>query len=117
MKITRRSVLSGIGTVVAFGADALRSASAATLPHPRGGRLGLELYSVRNELKKDVSGTLKMVRDWGFEEVELAGRPSMTPHDTARALKTAGFRAVSAFVDYERLRDDFAGVVRDARTL
>ena len=87
------------------------------LPHPRGGRLGLEVYSVRNELKNDLAGTLKLVRSWGFEEVELAGFPSMSPSDTARALGSAGLRAVSQFVDYERLRDDFAGVARDARTL
>ncbi|MFL6280697.1 MAG: sugar phosphate isomerase/epimerase family protein, partial [Vicinamibacterales bacterium] len=87
------------------------------LPHPPGGRLGLELYSLRNELKKDLAGTLKLVREWGFQEVELAGFPSMSASDTARALRAADLHAVSQFVDYERLRDDFAGVVRDARTL
>jgi sugar phosphate isomerase/epimerase len=87
------------------------------LPHPAGGRLGLELYSVRNELKRDLAGTLKQVRNWGFEEVELAGFPAMSPEDTAGALRSAGLRAVSQFVDYERLRDDFPGVVRDAHTL
>jgi sugar phosphate isomerase/epimerase len=90
---------------------------APPLPHPPGGRLGLELYSVRNELKKDLAGTLKMVREWGFEQVELAGFPPMKPEDTARALQTADLHAVSMFVDYDRLRDDFPGVVRDARTL
>jgi sugar phosphate isomerase/epimerase len=91
--------------------------SAALLPHPPGGRLGLELYSLRNELKKDLAGALKQVRDWGFEDVELAGFPAMPAADAARALGAAGLRAVSQFVDYERLRDDFTGVVRDARTL
>jgi sugar phosphate isomerase/epimerase len=93
------------------------SAQSAALPHPPGGRLGLELYSVRNELKKDLAGTLQMVRAWGFEDVELAGLPPMSAADTARALKTAGLRAVSMFFDYDKLRDDFAAVVRDARTL
>jgi sugar phosphate isomerase/epimerase len=86
-------------------------------PHPPGGRLGLELYSVRNELKKDLAGTLKLIRSWGFEDVELAGFPPMSAPETARALGSAGLHAVSQFVDYERLRDDFAGVVRDAHTL
>jgi sugar phosphate isomerase/epimerase len=72
---------------------------------------------VRNEPKKNLAGTLKLVRSWGFEEVELAGFPPMSASETARALGGAGLRAVSQFVDYERLRDDFTGVVRDAHTL
>src|SRR6059058_2375009 len=118
MDLTRRSFLWAVGaaSVVGPGLDA-RITGAATLPHPPGGRLGLELYSLRNELKKDLAGALKQVRDWGFEEVELAGFPVMSAADTARALGAAGLRAISQFVDYERLRDDFPGVVRDARTL
>jgi sugar phosphate isomerase/epimerase len=41
----------------------------------------------------------------------------MSAEDTARALRAAGLRAISQFVDYERLRDDFPGVVRDAHAL
>jgi sugar phosphate isomerase/epimerase len=120
VKFTRRSVVAGLGGIAAFGIPplpAIRGGDVAALPHPRGGRLGLELYSLRNELKKDLAGTLNMARGWGFEEVELAGLPPMKADDTARALKTAGLRAVSAFFDYERLRDDFNGIARDARTL
>lgn len=94
-----------------------QSGSIPSLPHPPGGRLGLQLYSLRNELKTDVAGTLKTVRGWGFEEVELADFPPPKAEDRARALKTAGLRGVGAFYDYERYRDDFQGIVRDARTL
>lgn len=118
MTLTRRTVLRAFGSAAAVVyTSSARIAGAAVLPHPPGGRLGLQLYSLRNELKKDAAGTLKMVRDWGFEEVELAGFPAMTPADTGRVLRTAGLRPVSTFVDYERLQDDFAGVVRDAKTL
>ncbi len=117
MDLTRRSFLGGVGAAAAFAHPLSSRISAAPLPHPRGGRLGLELYSVRNELKKDLGGTLKLVRSWGFEEVELAGFPPMSAQDTARALRSAGLHAISQFVDYERLRDDLAGVIRDARTL
>lgn len=118
MAFTRRSMLQllGGGVAAGFTLDA-RSLAAASLPHPPGGRLGLQLYSLRNELKTDVPGTLKIARDWGFDEVELAGLPPMSAEEQARALKTAGLRAVSTFFDYERFRDDFAGVARDARTL
>jgi sugar phosphate isomerase/epimerase len=118
MNLTRRSFMYALGGSLALArSPRAHSVSEAALPHPRGGRLGLELYSLRNELKKDLPGTLKMARQWGFEEVELAGFPPMTPEETARALNAADLRAVSMFVDYERLHDNFAGVVRDARTL
>lgn len=123
MNLTRRSFLYTMGGTLALVRSShaytfyVEQAKSGQLPHPPGGRLGLELYSVRNELKKDLAGTLKMVREWGFEHVELAGLPPMKAEETARALKTADLRAVSQFVEYDRLRDDFAGVVRDARTL
>src|SRR3954465_12729400 len=117
MDLTRRSFLRGVGAAAAFAHPFSSRTPAAPLPHPRGGRLGPELYSVRNELKKDLGGTLKLVRSWGFEEVELAGFPPMSAQETARVLRTAGLRAVSQFVDYERLQDDLAGGVGDAHAL
>jgi sugar phosphate isomerase/epimerase len=117
MSLTRRSFLTAVGGTLALARSSDARRLAPALPHPPGGRLGLELYSVRNELKKDLAGTLKMVREWGFEQVELAGLPPMKAADTARALQSADLHAVSMFVDYERLRDDFPGVVGDARTL
>src|SRR3954451_24527851 len=117
MDFTRRAFLSAVGAATAAGRHMTAHFDDTSLPHPPGGRLGLELYSLRNELKKDLAGALKQVREWGFEDVELAGFPAMSPDDTARALRAAGLRAVSQFVDYERLRDDFAGTVRDAHTL
>src|SRR5262249_47957874 len=116
VQLTRRSFVR-----LAAGAAAVaglpRSLAAAALPHPPGGRLGLELYSLRNELKKDLAGTLKMARAWGFEQVEVAGLPRMSAEETARALQAADLRAASGFFEFERLRDQFDAVVRDAHTL
>ena len=36
-------------------------------------KLGLQLYSVRENLEKDFLGTLKKVREMGYEGGELAG--------------------------------------------
>ena len=116
MQLTRRSFVRLAAGAAAF-AGPPRSLDAAALPHPPGGRLGLELYSLRNELRKDLAGTLKMARAWGFEHVEVAGLPRMSADETARALQAADLRAASAFVEFERLRDQFDAVVRDAHTL
>ena len=32
--------------------------------------IGLQLYSLRKQFKKDVPGTLKMISDWGIRPVE-----------------------------------------------
>ena len=37
--------------------------------------IGLELFSVRNELAEDVRGTIKAVAEMGYEGVEFAGPP------------------------------------------
>ena len=36
--------------------------------------IGLELFSVRNELAEDVRGTIKSVAEMGYEGVEFAVR-------------------------------------------
>ena len=35
--------------------------------------IGLQLYSVRDEMEKDFAGTLKKVADMGYDGVEFAG--------------------------------------------
>lgn len=35
--------------------------------------IGLQLYSVRNEMEKDFAGTLKRVAEMGYDGVEFAG--------------------------------------------
>src|SRR4030095_15532592 len=98
MDFTRRSFLSAMAGALALAPRLhSRSLHSESLPHPPGGRLGLELYRVRNELKSDLAGTLKLVRDWGFEQVELAGFPPMSAEQAARRPQTAGLRAGSHF--------------------
>jgi sugar phosphate isomerase/epimerase len=107
---TRRSFLGTVagGTAVAALASRTRVAAASKPP------LGLQLYSLRNQLQTDVPGTLKLVRAWGIEEVESFGPYGAS---IAGALKDAGLRCSSIHVDYERLAKDMAGVLKDADAL
>jgi len=43
------------------------------------GPLGLQLYSLREQFKKDVPGTLAKVKELGFTDVELAGTYGKSP--------------------------------------
>jgi hypothetical protein len=43
------------------------------------GPVGLQLYSLRDQFKKDVAGTLDQVRAFGITNVELAGTYGVAP--------------------------------------
>ena len=107
---TRRSFLGAVagGAAVAAFADRNQARAAGKPP------LGLQLYSLRDQLKTDVPGTLKQVRAWGFEEVESYGPYGAS---IAGALKNAGLRCSAIHVGYEQLASDMAGVLKDADAL
>jgi sugar phosphate isomerase/epimerase len=109
---TRRGFLQAMAGGAALGALGAKA-------HAAGKRIpfGLQLYSLRHQLEKDVPGTLAKVKAMGFDDVETAGTYGMSVADFAAALKKAGLAARSGHFDYQRLRDDAAGVVRDAKTL
>ncbi len=92
---------------------------AAPVHHSSGfkGRLGLQLYSLREQFAKDVPGTLDKVRDFGFKYVELAGTYGLSPEKFKDELDARGLKAVSGHYPYERFRDDLDGIVRDSNTL
>ncbi len=81
------------------------------------GPLGVQLYSVRGPIRTDVPGTLARVRALGFREVELAGTYGLTAGDFRRMLDSAGLRATSMHVGYDRLRDSLPAVLAEAATL
>ncbi len=81
------------------------------------GPVGLQLYSFREYFENDVEGTLDMVQDLGFKEVELAGTYGMTPEAFRRALVSRGLEPVSAHYGYDQWRDDPEAVVREAKIL
>src|SRR3954467_15785842 len=81
------------------------------------GPLGVQLYSVRDAIAKDVPGTLARVRALGFREVELAGTYGLSASQFRAELDRAGLRATSMHVGYERLRDSLPAVLDEARIL
>lgn len=81
------------------------------------GPLGIQLWSVRDYIPKDIPGTLKKVHEWGFREVELAGTYGQTPAQFRQALDRAGLRATSMHVDFNRLRDSTSAALADAKAL
>lgn len=83
-------------------------------------RVGLELYSVRNAMKKDPERTLAAVRGIGYDDVELLwsfdnfGRTPKQVHET---LKQLGLKAPSGHIAPEVLLGDWEKQLDDAKTV
>ena len=73
----------------------------------------LQLYNVREELKKDFDGTLKEVAGIGYRYVELALAQSFgkSSAEFKASLDKAGLTAISAHVPYQDMIADPEGVI------
>jgi sugar phosphate isomerase/epimerase len=106
--------------VEAFGATL---ASVAFLPRVAARkdylwRVGLELYSVRNAMKKDPERTLAAVRAMGYNDVELLwsfGNFGRTPQEVRATLKKEGLKAPSGHIAPEALLKDWEKSLDDAK--
>jgi sugar phosphate isomerase/epimerase len=63
---------------------------------PLGLPLGIQLYSVREQMKVDLDEALAAVHDAGFTDVEAAALPKKSAKEIRAALDKAGLRCVSA---------------------
>jgi len=114
--IDRRTFLHTLGTSLA-GASIARRVS---LRSTRLDRVGLELYSVRDAMKKDPERTLAAVRAMGYADVELLwsfdnfGR---TPKQVRDSLDHEGLEAPSAHIAPEILVTSWAKSLDDAKLL
>jgi sugar phosphate isomerase/epimerase len=81
------------------------------------GRVGLQLYSLRDSFKADVPGSFAKVRAFGFRYVELAGTYGKSSAEFNRTLAEYGLKAIAAHFPYEKYRDDAESVAREAKAL
>ncbi len=117
---SRRDVLTTMAAGLTASALADRwamAADAATIKSPVNGPIGLQLWSLREYLRKDLPGSLAKVRAMGFNEVEGAGLWGSTAPGLRAALDAAGLRCPSQHVGFERLRDDLPGALAEAEVL
>ena len=86
-------------------------------PHIFRNLVGLQLYSVRAQMGKDVDGTLALVHSWGIKYVELAGTYGLTPAQFRGRLTEHDLDAVSGHFSYEEWSKDPESVLLQARDL
>src|SRR5579863_5639283 len=88
----RRQFLRHTSGLAALGACSLRA-------NPLGLPIGLELYTVRNELEKDFAGTIKKVAAIGYKEVELYAFLGKPVSEIRRTLSDNGLACPVAHYD------------------
>jgi len=113
-RLTLAATLAALITTTALAADAPKAAgTGASFKGP----LGLQLWSLRDEFKKDVPAALDKVHALGFRSVELAGLYGKPAGELKTLLDAHGLKAVAGHVAYDRLRDDPEGVAKEAKEL
>jgi sugar phosphate isomerase/epimerase len=97
MTTSRREFLIGTGS--AFAASAfLLSQPSKLFANPLGRPIGLQLYTVREQLGRDYDGTLRQVAAIGYREVELAGFFGKKPAEVKKSLQDAGLHCTSIHI-------------------
>jgi sugar phosphate isomerase/epimerase len=64
-------------------------------------RVGLQLYTVRDAMKKDFEGTIAKVAATGYKELEFAGYFDHAPNDVRAILDKNGLASPSCHVGYD----------------
>uniref|UniRef100_UPI003B594B5B sugar phosphate isomerase/epimerase family protein n=1 Tax=Shewanella gaetbuli TaxID=220752 RepID=UPI003B594B5B len=78
--------------------------------------VGLQLYSLRNQMEQDMSKAFNTVNSWGIKSVEGGGMLFGMPVDEYKALLSKNnMSIVSVDTNYEELRDNPMAVVYKAR--
>ena len=79
--------------------------------------IGMQLYSVRNEIKKDLEGTLRQVRSMGIKELEGGELYGMDLKSYKKMLDQIGYRMISIGVEYAELGKDLMPIIEKAKIL
>ncbi len=102
--------------------SALAGTAAVVFPrlaraNPLGLPIGLQLYSVREQLAQDYAGTLKEVASLGYQEVEGAGFNGHSPVEVKAVMQSAGLRCVSAHYPSAQLEKNLDAILSFHREL
>lgn len=112
MTLDRRHFLAAAGAFAGLGATRALAAGLAT-QWP----MGLQLWTVDAEMKKDVPGTLKRVKALGFQVIETAGLYGRTAPGLKAELAKAGLSCRSCHVSLGDLGQDIDKHIAEAKTL
>ena len=119
--LSRRAFLAGVGAVAgltACGARAAALASAASAQARRRlKRIGIQLWTVRDQMQRDIAGTFQRLAEIGYREVEFAGYFGHSPAQLRADLDRAGLTAVSTHGELDLVRNHWSEALDTASEL
>lgn len=68
--------------------------------------IGLQLYSLRNQFKTEVAGTLDLVEKWGIREIEGGDTYGLSVDEYKKLLKDNKLKMISVGADYNQLKSN-----------
>ena len=99
-QLSRRRFLHLTGLGFAGLVMAPYSISCNAIEQTHSAKLSMQLYTVRNELAKDIPGTLKRIKEIGFNYVETAfWAEGVTLSDAAKYIQDAGLSVSSSHIE------------------
>ncbi|HUQ48534.1 MAG TPA: sugar phosphate isomerase/epimerase [Gemmatimonadaceae bacterium] len=81
------------------------------------GKIGLQLYTVRDQMKDSVPNTLAAVAKAGYKEVEFAGYFGHSAGDIRKMLDDLGLAAPAAHVQMPQLGAEWGSLLEQAKTI
>ena len=84
---------------------------------PYGKPVGLQLYTLRDQLEKDVAGTIQQVAKIGYRDVEIYSLYGKPPAEFKKILSDNGITASSGHYLLKDVKGDWEKRVEDAKTL
>jgi len=106
-----RTGLAASASLVAVGGGLDLCASPYGLP------VGLELYTVREQLQADFAGTLRKVASIGYTEVQFSGFDKETVPQIKQMLKANGLTTPAGHFRYEQFESGLPSILEDAHAL
>jgi sugar phosphate isomerase/epimerase len=85
------------------------------MPALVGQEVGLQLYSLRDQFKNDVEGTLKTIHDWGITKIEGGDTYGLPLDEFIALLKKYELEVVSVGASFEELENNPEGVAEKAK--
>jgi sugar phosphate isomerase/epimerase len=104
MNSSRREFLLRTGSALAASSFALGHTS-RLFANPLGKPIGLQLYTVSEQLKNDYDGTLRQIAAIGYREVELAGVFAKKPAEIKSSLQAAGLHCGSVHIGMDGMEE------------
>jgi len=123
MTLSRRNVLVGSGAALALtacgGAVSEVAEKSVPLAKRQIEKVGLQTYTFREALGQDFRGTFQMIKDVGYDYVELNERnySEKTPSELKALLDEIGLPSPATHISYGNLANDVPGLIQTAKTL